>query len=94
MVWKKQKQDLTARGKQSSFYSRELPEEEKIVDTYRIERFESHFMKIPAPLQTGCPVRNVVTGTYGILAQSEEEWEKYLKWIEDRELYVDFQMFR
>ena len=35
-------------------------------------------------------MRNVVTGTYGILAQSEEEWEKYLKWIEDRELYVDF----
>lgn len=88
------KAGFNCEGEAEYFYSRELPEEEKIVDTYRIERFESHFMKIPAPLQTGCPVRNVVTGTYGILAQSEEEWEKYLKWIEDRELYVDFQMFR
>lgn len=84
------KAGFNCEGEAEYFYSRELPEEEKIVDTYRIERFESHFMKIPAPLQTGCPVRNVVTGTYGILAQSEEEWEKYLKWIEDRELYVDF----
>lgn len=82
--------DLCKGGEVRYFYSYELPEEEKIVDTYKVERFEYSFIKMPFPLQMGLLVRNVVTGIYAILAQGEEEWNDYLKFIEERNLYVDF----
>lgn len=36
--------------------SYELPEEEKIVDGYKVGRFEYHFIKMPCPLQVGTDV--------------------------------------
>jgi hypothetical protein len=72
------------------FYSNELPEEESSVDEYKTERFENSFIKLPFSLHAGCPVKNVVTGAYGILAQGEEDWNKYIRWIEEKNIYVDY----
>ena len=73
------------------FWSNELTkEDEDIVGEYKTERFESQFIKIPFEFQTGTPVRDVVCNTYGVLAQGKEDWEKYLKTIEDRDWHVDY----
>ena len=41
-------------------------------------------------MRIGTPVIDVVTGNYGILAQGKEEWDNYLKRIEEENLYVDY----
>lgn len=82
---------LNENGIIKRLWSNELTkEDENIVDEYKTERFESQFIKIPFEYQTGTPVRDVVCNTYGVLAQGKEDWEKYLKSIEDRDLYVDY----
>lgn len=81
---------LNKEGKIMSVMSSELPEEEKVVDEYKKERFEYAFMKVPFAMQVGILVRNVVTGDYGVLAQGKEHWDEYMQRIEDRNLYVDF----
>lgn len=53
-------------------------------------RFEHQFIKIPFDLQAGTPVKDVINGTYGILAQGKEAWNKYLQNIENRKLHVDY----
>lgn len=70
--------------------SYELPEEEKIVDGYKVGRFEYHFIKMPCPLQAGTPVKDIRDGSYYILGEGEEEWNRYLDRIEEKEWYVDF----
>ena len=81
---------LNERGEVVRFWSLELPEEEKTVEEYRTDRFEFAFMKIPFSMQPGTIVKNIVTGTYGVLAQGKEDWDAYMKRREERNLYVDF----
>lgn len=81
---------LNERGEVVRFWSLELPEEEKIVDEYRTDRFEFAFMKVPFAMPPGTIVKNIVTGNYGVLAQGKEDWDAYMKRIEERNLYVDF----
>lgn len=71
-------------------YSHELPKEEKIVDSYSIQRFEYHFIKMPFTLQVGLPVKDVRDGEYYILEEGEEDWNRYLQRIEENQWYVDF----
>lgn len=82
---------LNVNGDIECLWSDELTrEDEFIVDEYRTDRFEYQFIKVPFDLQVGSPVKDVISGTYGILAQGKEEWDKYLQKIEDRKLYVDY----
>lgn len=71
-------------------YSHELPEEEKIVDSYSTQRFEYHFIKMPFTLQVGLPVKDVRDGEYYILEEGEEDWNRYLQRIEENQWYVNF----
>lgn len=81
---------LNEKGEVVRFWSLELPEEEKTVDEYRTDRFEFAFMKEPFAMPPGTVVKNIVTGNYGVLAQGKEDWDAYMKRIEERNLYVDF----
>ena len=82
---------INRNGKIIRFYSYELSkEEEEVVSEFKPERFEHAFMKIPFEMQMGTPVKDIVTGAYGILAQDKEEWDDFLRRIEERNLYVDF----
>lgn len=72
-------------------------EEEKMVDKFKPERFEYHFMKIPFQGWRGTPVRDVTDHyasnayrAYGILVSDTESWKKYLHRIEERNYYADF----
>lgn len=77
-------------GEVERLYSNELSEEEAGVDGYRPDRFENSFIKVPFPLAAGTPVKDIVRGTYGVLAQGKEEWDSYVKCIEDKKLYADY----
>lgn len=55
-------------GEIEQFNSYELPEDEKIVDSYQVERFEYHFIKMPCPLQAGTTVKDIRNGSYYVLA--------------------------
>ena len=81
---------LNMSGEIERFSSYELPEEEKIVDSYQVERFEYHFIKMPCPLQAGTPVKDIRNGSYYILAEGEADWNRYLNRIEEKNWYVDF----
>ena len=50
---------LNMSGEIEQFNSYELPEDEKIVDSYQVERFEYHFIKMPCPLQAGTTVKDM-----------------------------------
>lgn len=82
--------NLNMNGEIERFISYELPEEEKIVDSYRVERFEYHFIKIPCPLQAGTPVKDIRDSSYYILGEGEKDWKRYLERIEEKNWYVDF----
>ena len=41
-------------------------------------------------MPVGSIVKEVTTGTYGVLSQGKKDWDDYLKRIEDRKWYVDF----
>ena len=79
------------KGEITRIWSNELTkEEEEIVSSYRPERFEFPFIKIPFDMPVGSIVKEVATGTYGVLSQGKKDWDDYLKRIEDRKWYVDF----
>lgn len=79
------------KGEITRIWSNELTkEEEEIVSSYRPERFEFPFIKIPFDMPVGSIVKEVTTGTYGVLSQGKKDWDDYLKRIEDRKWYVDF----
>lgn len=80
---------LNKDGEIVRIWSYELPEED-LVSNFREDRFEYSFIKIPFDMRIGTPVIDVVTGNYGILAQGKEEWDNYLKRIEEENLYVDY----
>ena len=68
-------------------------EEEQKVDDFRKDRFEFQFIKIPFDMEKGSCVKNVLNGTYGILAEGKKEWDEYMQMMEDRNLknlYADF----
>lgn len=81
---------LNMSGEIERFISHELSEDEKIVDSYRVERFEFHFIKMPWPLHAGTSVRDIRDGSYYILGEGEEDWKRYLERIEEKNWYVDF----
>ena len=81
---------LNMSGEIERFSSYELPEEEKIVDSYQVERFEYHFIKMPCPLQAGTTVKDIRNGSYYVLAGGEADWNRYLNRIEEKNWYVDF----
>ena len=47
---------MNERGEVVRFWSLELPEEEKTVEEYRTDRFESAFMKIPFSYPSQVPL--------------------------------------
>lgn len=77
---------LSVNGDIECLWSEELVRE----DEYKTDRFEYQFIKVPFDLQVGSPVKDVTSGTYGVLAQGKEEWDKYLQKIENRKLCVDY----
>ncbi|WP_461822125.1 hypothetical protein [Blautia stercoris] len=81
---------LNMSGEIEQFSSYELPEEEKIVDSYQMERFEYHFIKMPCPLQAGTPVKDIRNGSYYVLEEGEADWNRYLDRINEKKWYVDF----
>ena len=81
---------LNMSGEIEQFNSYELPEDEKIVDSYQVERFEYHFIKMPCPLQAGTTVKDIRNGSYYVLAIKEADWNRYLNRIEEKNWYVDF----
>ena len=83
---------LNMSGEIERFSSYELPEEEKIVDSYQVERFEYHFIKMPCPLQAGTTVKDIRNGSYYVLAGGEADWNRYLNRIEEKNDFSDIQM--
>ena len=81
---------LNMSGEIERFSSYELPEEKKIVDSYQVERFEYHFIKMPCLLQAGTTVKDIRNGSYYVLAGGEADWNRYLNRIEEKNWYVDF----
>lgn len=77
---------LNMSGEIERFSSYELPEEEKIVDSYQVERFEYHFIKMPCPLQAGTPVKDIRNGSYYVLVEGEADWDRYLERIHLKEM--------
>ena len=77
---------LNMSGEIEQFNSYELPEDEKIVDSYQVERFEYHFIKMPCPLQAGTTVKDIRNGSYYVLAGGEADWNRYLNRIEEKKL--------
>ena len=69
--------------------SSELTEEQEF--TNQTDRFEDLFIPVPFDLEIGTPVRDVVSGMYGILANDKEDWEQHLQDIKDGKWDVDFQ---
>lgn len=80
---------LNSKGDVMSLWSDELPEEEKKVDSYDIKRFEFQFFSVPYIHHKGLPVKNIITGEYGILETSKEEWDVFLERVK-KGLYVDY----
>lgn len=80
---------LNDKGEIVSIWSYELPDEEKKVDDNNKERFEYQFFEVPYIHQKGLPIKNVITGEYGILETSKEDWDEFLKKVKNG-LYVDF----
>lgn len=71
-------------------WSNELDErEDDKVDEYRKERFENHFLELPYIYHEGDPVRYILTGEYGIIKTSNDEWDSILAKIRNG-LYADF----
>lgn len=82
---------INKKGKVIRIWSNELAkEEEERVSSFRPERFEYPFIKIPFDIQIGSIVKDITTGTYGVLSQGKKEWDDYLKRIEEKNWYVDF----
>ncbi len=83
---------FNSNGEVRRIWSNEMSEEaEAIVDEYRKDRFEFQFIKIPFEGWIGTtPVRVTTDDTYGILMQDTNGWNRYLRNIEERNLYVDY----
>ncbi len=82
---------LDKNGEIREVHSNELTKsEEEVVDSFRPDRFEFAFMKIPFDMQVGATVKDLATGNYYVLAQGKKEWDEYLQRIEENGWYVDY----
>lgn len=82
--------ELDKNGEIIYIVSEELCEEEKNVDHgYNRERFEFKFFELPYVHIQGLPVKNVVTGEYGIMATDKKEWDEFLDRVRNG-LNVDY----
>ena len=82
---------LNQNGEITRIDSNELmKEEEDVVDSFRPDRFEHAFIKIPFDMQVGTPVKDLTTGQYYVLTQGKREWDTYLQRIESNGWYVDY----
>lgn len=81
---------LNKNGEIIYVFSDELREETKKVDyEYNNERFEFCFLEIPFVHIKGAPVKNIVTGEYGIMATDKKEWDEFLDKVRAG-LHVDY----
>ena len=81
----------SADGTIQVIWSNEMSEnDEDIVDSYRSERFEYQFIKIPFEGEVGLQVRVIRDGSIGVLMQDAESWSRYLSDISEKNLYVDY----
>lgn len=78
------------RGEITALWTKELLEEDKIVDEYKKERFEHQFVKIPYDLQAGALVIDLEDGQYGVLSDGKKDWDEYMNRIEEKGWFVDF----
>ena len=65
-------------------------EAEAVVDSYRSDRFEFQFFRIPFEGTIGWQVRDTRDGSVGVLMQDTDGWKEYMERIEKRGMYVDF----
>lgn len=71
-------------------YSLEMEEEyEKIVDEFKVERFENQFINIPYYFDISDCVKDIRSGEYGIVVTKKEKWNKFIQRI-DGGIYVDW----
>ena len=61
---------------------------------YSSEYLVSPLIKMPWPLQAGTPVKDIRDGSYYVLVEGEADWNRYLERIEEKNWYVDFQIYR
>lgn len=64
-------------------------EEEFVVESFDVNRFESRFLKLPYVHKAGMIVKYTPTGELGVLATGKEDWDKFLGKI-DNGLYADY----
>ncbi len=82
---------FTSDGKIKRIWSNEMSEEaEAVVDSYRSDRFEFQFFRIPFEGTIGWQVRDTRDGSVGVLMQDTDGWKEYMERIEKRGMYVDF----
>lgn len=75
-------------GEISDVYSSEIPCEKLAAKN----RFEKMYFKIPFGMDHGI-VKNVADNTYGVLAENEENWMRFLgKWSDDELEFGDIQV--
>lgn len=81
---------ISADGNIRYWWSNEsTDEEELVVDSFDINRFESRFLKVPYVHKAGMIVKYTPTGELSVLATGKEDWDKFLEKI-DNGLYVDY----
>ena len=77
-------------GEVENIYSNEMLLVSEI-DEYDKNRFENAFVEIPYPehFDKGLPVKYVLSGQYGIIGTSRDEWNSFIRRVENG-LYVDY----
>ena len=80
---------VNKKGEIDSFWSDELPGEEKKVSEFGKTRFEYAFINVPYIHHKGMPVRNIVTGEYGVLSTDKADWSLFLDKVKNG-MYVDY----
>lgn len=82
---------FSADGQMQTIWSNEMTEEEiNTVDDSDSERFEYQFIGIPFEGKLGTPVRDIISGEYGVLMNDKKSWEEYLQKIVDKKFHVDY----
>lgn len=80
-----------ADGELQSYWTYEVTNEENAaVDDWGAKRFEWKFIQMPNPFEKGDIVRLTNSEQNGIVATSQEEWQSFLRRVEERNLVVDF----
>lgn len=64
-------------------------EEDMVVDTFDVNRFETKFIKLPYVHEAGMIVKYTLSGEIGVLATGKEDWDEFLDRV-DKGLYVDY----